>query len=125
MARGKNLLPAHRAPPRAILGACMLGACILGVLWMLMHAKLELLASHFHDHDGSLHAPLPAFGTMLLFPLSAFGAIVLVIPLIAYVADHAAFVGLQLPRPDHYCILLRRFYGALIAGGGKVAGKDL
>lgn len=125
MARGKNLLPAQRAPPQAIFGACMLGAGILGVLWILMHAKLELLASHFHDHDGSLHSPLPALGTMLIFPLSAFGAVVLVIPLIAYIFDHAAFVGLRLPRPDHYVILVRKFYGALIAGGGKVAGKDL
>ena len=126
-AKGKNLLPAQRAPPAAILGALVIFACVLGVFWLLIGAKLELLASHFHEEHGRLHAgaDASAFGTMMLFPLSAFGVIFLVIPLFAYVIDHAAFAGLKLPRPDHYYILVRRFYHALIDGGGKVAGKDL
>ena len=61
----------------------------------------------------------------LAFPLSGMAAIFLLIPLIVYIFEHAAFASLSMLRPDHYGRLVWRVYAGWIAADGKLASKDL
>ena len=108
------------ATPARACGALVLGAAIGYAYWYALHTKWAMLEARLHS--GQHVNPL----LLLLFPLSAIALLLLLVPLLMYVVDHAAFSSLAMPRPDHYLRLLCRVYTAwLSAEDGKLKEKDL
>lgn len=111
------MLESRRIPPSRLGGALLLAA-------LFVYAYGKALAA---KHQGLLAAspPLALLLTMLL-PLTALLLITALLPLLVYVADHAPFNDLVMPRPDHYARLVVRVYTAWIgANDGKLKEKNI
>jgi len=125
--QGGPLLQGKRAPPFQLVCAVMLALWIIGCFGLLLralHAHHERTILHAH-RDGLAVNPREIMMVTLAFPLSGMSAIFLLIPLIVYVFEHAAFASLSMLRPDHYGKLVWRVYARWIATDGKLASKDL
>ena len=92
---------------------------------------------HFHifhpenakpNPDGSAPVARPGLliALVLMYPLLTILGMVLIIPLVMYVTDHAPFQSLNMLRPDHFIQLVVQVYRAwLSSAGGKLKPKDL
>ena len=78
--------------------------------------------------DGSAPVARPGLliALVLMYPLLTILGMVLIIPLVMYVTDHAPFQSLNMLRPDHFIQLVVQVYRAwLSSAGGKLKPKDL
>ncbi len=126
MQRGP-LMQGKRAPAFQLACAVMLALWIIGCFALLLsalHAHHERTTLHAHQEGGVVN-PREIVVVTLAFPLSGMAAIFLLIPLIVYIFEHAAFASLSMLRPDHYGRLVWRVYAGWIAADGKLASKDL
>ena len=101
--------------------------------------RLRVLSSHhaaavevryiFHPENAKPRAArLPGLliALVLMYPLLTILGMVLIIPLVMYVTDHAPFQSLNMLRPDHFIQLVVQVYRAwLSSAGGKLKPKDL
>jgi len=126
------LLRICQIPPRKLAGALSLIALICLSFWYLLHLKWAALETHLLAHaqsqpsKGKRRPPTAAIGLTLLFPLSALVAILLVLPLLVFITDHAPYQNLTPIRPDHYWRLFYRVYAAWLGSAeGKLKEKDM
>ena len=60
------------------------------------------------------------------YPVVAFVAMLLIIPVLIYATDHAPFQSLNLLRPDHFARLLFKVYSSWAgSANGKLKAKDM
>ena len=114
--------------------AIAMALLVVGSGTFFLNSLSTSLEDHFHIFNTTLDPehremkvhPLQLVGMVALFPVIAASMLVLLIPLLVYVSDHAALQALNPLRPDDYARLLHKVYAAWIAGGdGKLKMKEL
>jgi len=132
-----SLMAEKAASPKKKLVAMGLAAVIVIIVVGLLSFTTYELEQHYHlfhpaaPADATKNAdvargPLLMIVLILAYPLLSVLGMALVIPLLIYVNDHAAFNGLNLLQPSHFGLLLKRVYGTwLSTTDGKLNGKDL
>ena len=131
---GGNLLEQKKITLPKLVQAITMALLVVGTAAFLLNGLATELEDHFHIFNSTLDPehremkihPFQLVGLVFLFPVIAMSTLVLLIPLLVYVSDHAALQALNPLRPDDYARLLHKVYAAWIAGGdGKLKMKDL
>eukprot|EP00325_Prymnesiales_sp_UTEX-LB-985_P003163 CAMPEP_0174697972 /NCGR_PEP_ID=MMETSP1094-20130205/3689_1 /TAXON_ID=156173 /ORGANISM="Chrysochromulina brevifilum, Strain UTEX LB 985" /LENGTH=132 /DNA_ID=CAMNT_0015895061 /DNA_START=11 /DNA_END=409 /DNA_ORIENTATION=+ len=129
-----DLLADKRISTAKLLEAVILGLTVTTVVAYLGLWVTDEVEEHYHIfHPERVAKPETINGssTMLIaltacYPCLAVSWLMLVIPLLMYASDHAAFQSLHVLRPDHYMRLLSKVYTAWAAApNGKLKVKDM